>query len=109
MFGMAQAMVSDAIAAYVARDSAAARRIIARDDVVDELYWQIFRELLTFMIEDPSTISRAIDMILVARFVERIADQATNIAEEVVYLVEAEEIRHQHLEDGDGDGGEHGA
>ncbi len=109
MFGMAQAMVSDAIAAYVARDSAAARRIIARDDDVDELYWQIFRELLTFMIEDPSTISRAIDMILVARFVERIADQATNIAEEVVYLVEAEEIRHQHVDDGDEDGGEHGA
>ena len=105
MFGMAHAMVSDAIAAYVARDSAAARDIIQRDDDVDELYWQIFRELLTFMIEDPSTISRAIDMILVARFVERIADQATNIAEEVVYLVEAEEIRHQHLDDDEDDRG----
>ncbi len=66
---------------------------------MDELYWQLFRELLTFMIENPENISRAIDLILVARFIERIADQATNISEEVVYLVEAEPIRHQQ-EDG---------
>lgn len=97
MLAQARAMVSDAIAAYVARDAVAAREVILRDDEVDALYMQIFRELLTFMIEDPATISRAIDLILVARFAERIADQATNIAEEVVYLVEAEPIRHQHL------------
>jgi phosphate transport system protein len=95
MLGLAHAMVSDSIAAYVNRDSESAREIIARDDEVDELYWQIFRELLTFMIEDPQNISRAIDLLLIARFVERIADQATNICEEVVYLVEAEPIRHQ--------------
>ena len=95
MLGLAHAMVSDAIAAYVNRDSTAAREIIDRDDEVDKLYWQIFRELLTFMIEDPQSISRSIDLILIARFIERIADQATNISEEVVYLVEAEMISHQ--------------
>jgi len=97
MLGLAHAMVSDAIAAYVARDARTAREVILRDDEVDSLYLQIFRVLLTFMIEDPKTISRAIDLILVARYVERIADQATNIAEEVVYLVEAKPIRHLHI------------
>lgn len=94
MLAQAQAMVTDAIAAYVDRDARSAREIIDRDDQVDALYMQVFRELLTFMIEDPKTISRAIDLILVARFAERIADQATNISEEVVYLVEATPIRH---------------
>ena len=94
MLNLAHAMVSDAIAAYVARDGAAARDVIRRDDEVDALYLQIFRELLSYMIEDPKTISRAIDLIFIARYVERIADQATNIAEEVVYLVEAKPIRH---------------
>jgi phosphate transport system protein len=97
MLGLAHAMVSDSIAAYVARDAKAARAIILRDDEVDSLYMQIFRVLLTYMIEDPKTISRAIDLILVARYAERIADQATNIAEEVVYLVEAKPIRHVNL------------
>jgi phosphate transport system protein len=97
MLGLAHAMVSDSIAAYIARDAKAARAILLRDDEVDDLYMQIFRVLLTYMIEDPKTISRAIDLILVARFAERIADQSTNIAEEVVYLVEAKPIRHVYL------------
>ena len=96
MLQLALAMVSDAIAAYVGRDATASRAIIQRDDQVDALYFQIFRELLTFMMEDPTTIPRAINLILVARFAERVADQATNIAEEVVYLAEGEPIRHQH-------------
>lgn len=95
MLALSHAMVSDAIAAYVARDALTAREIIKRDDEVDALYLQIFRELLTYVIEDSSTITQAIDLILVARFIERIADQATNMSEEVVYLVEAEPIRHQ--------------
>ena len=99
MLGLAHAMVSDAIAAYVSRDADLARNVILRDDEVDALYLQIFRVLLTYMIEDPKTISRAIDLILVARAVERIADQATNIAEEVVYLVEAKPIRHVDIEE----------
>jgi len=99
MLGLAQAMVNDAIAAYVARDASAARDIIRRDDEVDALYWSIFRELITFMADDSEGIKRAIDLILIARFIERIADQATNISEEVVYLVEAEPIRHVDEED----------
>ncbi len=94
MIGLAHAMVTDAIGAYVSRDAKTARDVIRRDDEVDTLYLQIFRILLTFMMEDPSKISRALDLILVARYVERIADQATNISEEVVYLVEAKPIRH---------------
>jgi phosphate transport system protein len=101
MLALAQAMVNDAIAAYVARDSKAAREIIDRDDEVDQLYWQIFRELLNFMVEDRDRVSRTIDLILVARFIERIADQATNISEEVVYLVEAKPIRHLRFGAGD--------
>ena len=101
MLGLAQAMVNDAIAAYVARDAAAARDVIRRDDEVDTLYWSIFRELIGFMVEDSESISRAIDLILIARFIERIADQATNISEEVVYLVDAQPIRHVDEEDWD--------
>ncbi len=97
MLSLALAMVSDAIAAYVARDAERSREIVRRDDEVDALYFQIFRELLTYMMEDPTTIPRAINLILVARFAERVADQATNIAEEVVYLVEGDPIRHQHV------------
>jgi len=99
MLHLARAMVSDAIAAYVVRDPAAARSIIRRDDEVDSLYVQILRELISYMIEDPGTITRAIDLIFIARFAERVADQATNIAEEVVYLVEGTPIRHQPLDE----------
>jgi phosphate transport system protein len=61
---------------------------------VDGLYKQIFRELLTFMIEDPKTVSRALHLLLVSRNLERIADHATNIAEDVIYYVEGRDIRH---------------
>jgi phosphate transport system protein len=94
MLALARAMVSDAIAAYVARDADRARDVIDRDDEVDQYYWRIFRELVEAMTNDPSSISRSISLILVARFAERIADQATNIGEEVVYLVEGRPIRH---------------
>jgi phosphate transport system protein len=94
MLALARAMVTDAIAAYVARDAERARAVIERDDEVDRYYWTIFRDLVDAMSKDPSTISRSISMIFVARFAERIADQATNMGEEVVYLVEGEPIRH---------------
>jgi phosphate transport system protein len=94
MLGLAQAMVNDAIASYVARDANMARDVILRDDEVDALYWSIFRELIKFMADDSESIKCAIDLVLIARFIERIADQATNISEEVVYLVEAQPIRH---------------
>jgi phosphate transport system protein len=89
-------MVRDALKAFVEGDSQRARAVIARDDVVDSMHEQVFRELLTYMMEDPRTIPRALALLLVARSLERIADQGTNIAEQVVYLVEAEDIRHRH-------------
>lgn len=98
MLNLTRAMVSDAIAAYVERDASAARDIIRRDNEIDDLYVQLLRELITFMIDDPQTISRAIALIFVARYAERIGDQATNISEEVVYLIEGTPIRHQQVE-----------
>jgi len=93
-----QDMLTGLMTVLRTNDTQLAEALRRRDDEVDRLYWQIFRELLTFMMEEPSVISRAIDLILVARFIERMADQATNIAEEVVYLVEGVPIRHQHDE-----------
>ena len=89
-------MVRDALKAFVEGNSQMARAVIARDDVVDSMHEQVFRELLTYLMEDPRTIPRALALLLVARSLERIADQGTNIAEQVVYLVEAEDIRHRH-------------
>jgi phosphate transport system protein len=90
----AQAMVKESLDAFVARDTELARRVCGEDAEVDALKEQIFRELLTFMMEDPRTIPRAIRLILISRFVERVADHATNIAEMVVYLVEGKMVRH---------------
>jgi phosphate transport system protein len=102
MAEQATAMVRDAIGAFVRGDSRLAREVIARDDEVDSMHEQIFRELLTYMMEDPKTIHRALALLLVSRSLERIADQGTNIAEQVVYLVEAEDIRHRHGTEGPG-------
>jgi len=90
----AQLMVKESLDAFVARDTALARRVCAEDAEVDALKEQIFRELLTFMMEDARTIPRAIRLILISRFLERLADHATNIAEMVIYLVDAKMVRH---------------
>ncbi|HEY7037396.1 MAG TPA: phosphate signaling complex protein PhoU [Methylomirabilota bacterium] len=90
----AQRMVKESLDAFVARDTALARQVCGNDAEVDALKEQIFRELLTFMMEDPRTIPRAIRVILISRFLERVADHATNIAEMVVYLVEGKMVRH---------------
>jgi phosphate transport system protein len=90
----AQAMVKESLDAFVARDTALARRVRAEDEAVDALNHQIFRELLTFTMADPTTIPRAIRLIFIARFLERVADHATNIAEMVIYLVESRMVRH---------------
>lgn len=103
MAALAQGMVRDALNAFVRRDDALAREVCARDDQVDELNDQIFRELLTYMIADPTTISRAVDLILVGRHLERIADHATNIGEDVIYMVLGKSIKH-HCEKGRADG-----
>ena len=94
MAEMAQRMVKESLDAFVARDTALARAVCAEDEAVDALKEQIFRELLTFMMEDPRTVSRAIRVILISRFMERVADHATNIAEMVIYMVEGKMVRH---------------
>jgi phosphate transport system protein len=88
MASVAIEMLHGSLEAYKTRDSQQARRIIERDDEVDALYEQVYRELLTFMINDPRTIQRATYLIWVAHNLERVADRATNICERVVYLVE---------------------
>jgi phosphate transport system protein len=95
----AQGMVRDALTAFVNGDDELARRVCERDDVVDQLNNQVFRELLTYMMQDHAAISRAVDLILVGRHLERIADHATNIAEDVIYMVRGKTIKH-HIEEG---------
>jgi phosphate transport system protein len=94
MADRAQRMVKESLDAFVAGDTALARQVCAADAEVDALKEQIFRELLTYMMEDPRTVSRAIRVILISRFMERVADHATNIAEMVIYLVEGKMVRH---------------
>jgi len=98
MAKLAQEMVITSIDSLVNKDSLLAKRIGGRDNLVDDLNDQIFRELLTYMIEDPRTIKRAIELILVGRHLERIADLATNISEEVVYILNGENIKHPNQE-----------
>ena len=87
MSEIARAMLHDAITAYIEDDQAAARAIVAQDDVVDALYEQIYRELLTFMLADPTTIDQATHLLWAAHNLERIADRVTNICERVVFAV----------------------
>jgi phosphate transport system protein len=93
----AQRMVKESLDAFVNRNSELARKVCRDDDFIDDLNHQIFRELLSFMIEDPETTTRAIRITFVSKNLERIADHATNIAELVVYLVEGKIIRHTGL------------
>jgi phosphate transport system protein len=85
MAEIARQMLNDSITAYIEGDAEAARRIAERDDEVDALYEQVYRELLTYMMADPSTINRATHLLWVAHNLERIADRATNICERVVF------------------------
>jgi phosphate transport system protein len=97
MAEIAQSMTRDSLDAFVKRDAGLARSVLKRDDEVDQLKDQVFRELLTYMMADPGTIQRALALILISRNIERIADHATNIAEDVIFLVEAKDVRHHHL------------
>jgi phosphate transport system protein len=87
-------MVKDSLDAFVNADAVLARKVCADDDFVDDLTQQLFRELLSFMLENPKTITRAIRLTFIGKYIERIADHATNVAELVVYLVEGKIIRH---------------
>jgi phosphate transport system protein len=99
MAELTKEMVRDALNAFINGDERLAKEICERDDRVDKLNDQVFRELLTYMMEDPGTISRAVDLILVGRHLERIADHATNIGEDVIYMVRGKTIKH-HVEEG---------
>ncbi|PYQ50758.1 MAG: phosphate transport system regulatory protein PhoU [Acidobacteria bacterium] len=90
----AQTMVRQALDAFVRGDATLARQVIKQDDVVDQQTEQSFRELLTYMLEDPRNISRAIRLTFIGKYFERMADGATNICEMVVYLVEGKMIKH---------------
>ena len=98
MEALATGMLRDALDAFVRRDGELARRLVLRDDEVDQLNRQVLRESISSMIEDPEAIARGLELVLVARNLERVADLATNIAEEVVFIAEARIIKH-HAED----------
>ena len=95
MADIAQEMLKASLDAYVNGDDELAYQTILKDDEVDQLKDQVFRELLTFMMSDPTTIPRAMDLILVSRHIERIADHATNICEDVIFMVKGKDVRHQ--------------
>ncbi len=95
MAEITQSMVKDVLDAFVQKDVALARSVCERDDEVDGLNDQVFRELLTYMISDPKTITRAVHLMIVSRCLERIADHATNIAEGVIFMFKALVIKHR--------------
>jgi phosphate transport system protein len=99
MAEISRAMVHEALQAFLQGDASKAKEVLKLDDQVDALNDQIFRELLTYMLTDAKSITRSLALILVARSLERIADHATNICEEVVYMVKGEDIRHQGHEE----------
>lgn len=88
-------MLDDAIASFISQDAELGRDVCRRDDMVDALNEQIIRELVTYMLEDPTTINRALTIIRITENIERVADLATNIGEDVVYIVESEVIKHK--------------
>ena len=94
MSNMAQRMLHASLDAFVSRDVGAAEAVIGQDDTLDALKDQIFRELLTYMLGNVQTIEPGIELILIARHLERIGDHATNIAEDVIFMVSARDVRH---------------
>jgi len=98
MGDLAAEMIKTSMDAFAEQDAEKARTLIHRDDRIDALYIQIFRELLTYMIETPQTISRATNLLFVAKHLERIADYVTNICEQIVYMVEGRVIKHRPIE-----------
>ncbi len=99
MATMALQMLRDALSAFVESKPELARTVIPRDQEVDDLNRQLHRELSSYMVERPTTISRCLALMVISKCIERIADHATNIAEEVVYLYEARDIRHAGLKE----------
>jgi phosphate transport system protein len=90
----AQAMLREVLDAFVAKDAERARKVIDRDQTVDALYAQVFRELLTFMMESAHNVYRATRLQSVAKYIERMADHTTNLAEMVIFMVDGQDVRH---------------
>ncbi len=95
MATLAQTMLRDALDSFVRRDLDLAHAVLTADDTLDAIKSQVFRDLLTFMLNDQATIEAAIDLILISRHLERVGDHATNIAEDVIFMVTAKDVRHQ--------------
>ena len=98
MAEIAQVMLRDALDAFVRRDTKLAQTVLNQDDELDALKSQVFRELLTYMLRDANTIEPALDLVLVSRHLERVGDHATNIAEDVIFIVSARDVRHHSAE-----------
>jgi len=94
MGDIAQSMLRDALDAFVKRDMVLAQHVLDEDDKLDTLKSLIFRELLAYMVKDQATVEPALDLILISRHLERIGDHATNIAEDVIFMVSARDVRH---------------
>jgi len=94
MAEVAQAMLRRCLDAFVREDVELALAVCRDDDIIDQLTHQLFRELMSYMIEDPHTVTRAIRLLFIAKYIERIADHATNISEMVVFMVKGKSIRH---------------
>jgi len=94
MGNIAQAMLRDALDAFVRRDTTLAHQVLDEDDRLDELKTKIFHELLAYMLNDRTTVEPSLDLILISRHLERIGDHATNIAEDVIFMVSALDVRH---------------
>lgn len=92
-------MIEDAVISFFQKDVELAKKVIQRDDLVDELYHQLERELITYVLENPMNISRVINLSFIARHFERIADHTENIAEMAIYWTEGEMVKHQHIKD----------
>jgi phosphate transport system protein len=95
---IAQRMLRESLDAFVRLQIDAAQKVLDQDDILDDLKNQIFRELLTYMLGDTQTIEPGIDLILISRHLERIGDHATNIAEDVIFIAEARDVRHHAAE-----------
>jgi phosphate transport system protein len=98
MASIAQRMLRDALDAFVRQDTALAKWVLDTDDELDALKTLVFREILTHMLNDASTIEPGLDLILISRHLERIGDHATNIAEDVIFMVSAKDVRHHQAE-----------
>jgi len=105
MAEITQDMLRDVLNAFVSGDALLARSVCERDDRVDGLNNQVFRELLTYMMADSKTITRAVHLLIVSRCLERIADHATNIAEGVIFMAQAKVIKHHADARGEASGG----